>query len=83
MGRRYFVATHEIDKNIYSNGLVIIKLSPFLDTGTIKDESLGSPQWLVDTGAQAKVRVLGVGFTLTYGKDLRTGNNVFYVAAQR
>ena len=44
---------------------------------------LGSRRWLGDTGVQAKVRVFGVGFTFTYGKDLRSGNDVFYVMAYR
>jgi hypothetical protein len=26
--------------------------------------------------------VLGVGFTFTYGKDLRSGNNAFYFTAK-
>jgi hypothetical protein len=34
-------------------------------------------------GAQAKLRVLGVGVTFIYGKDLRTGNNAFYFIAGR
>jgi tetratricopeptide (TPR) repeat protein len=85
LGHDYFLANNEIDKNVYSNGLITLKISPFLDTGKISDGStaLGSPNWLWDTGAQAKLRVLGVGVTFTYGKDLRTGNNAFYFTAGR
>jgi hypothetical protein len=85
LGRNYFLSNTEIDKNIYSNGLITLKLSPFLDSGKITDPTgtLGSPKWLWDTGAQAKVRVLGVGMTFVYGKDLRTGNNAFYFTAGR
>ncbi len=85
LGRRYFLANHEIDKNLYSNGLITAKLSPFLDSGKITDPSgtLGSHQWLWDTGLQAKLRVLGVGVTFVYGKDLRTGNNAYYFTAGR
>jgi len=85
LGRSYFLANHELDKNIYSNGLITLKLSPFLDTGKITDAGgmLGSQHWLWDAGAQAKLRVLGVGATFVYGKDLRTGNNAFYFTAGR
>jgi tetratricopeptide (TPR) repeat protein len=85
LGRRYFLANHEIDKNIYSNGLITVKLSPFVDSGQITDcsNNLGSQKWLWDTGLQAKLRVLGVGVTFVYGKDLRTGNNAYYFTAGR
>ena len=85
LGRRYFLTNSEIDKNIYSNGLITAKLGPFLDTGKITDPSgaLGASRWLWDTGGQAKLRVLGVGLTFIYGKDLRTGNNAFYFTTAR
>jgi len=84
LGTRYFLLNSEIDKNIYGNGLIAIKLGPFLDTGKIEGiANLGSRKWLWDTGAQAKLRVLGVGVTFVYGKDLRTGNNAFYFTAGR
>ena len=85
LGTEYFLASWETDKDLYSTGLFTFKLGPFVDTGTIKDEGtlLGSQKWLVDTGAEAKLRVLGVGVALVYGKDLRTGNNAFYVTLAR
>jgi len=85
LGVRYFLINSEVDKNVYSNGLFSIKLSPFLDTGKITDPiaQLGSRGWLWDTGLQTKLRVLGVGLTFTWGKDLRTGNNAFYFMASR
>ena len=82
LGRNYFLANWELDKKVYSNGLITFKLGPFLDTGRIGDSSpgLGSHKWLWDVGAQAKVRVLGLGVALSYGKDLRSGNDAFYVS---
>ena len=58
-----------------------MQLGPFFDIGKITDPGtqLGSHQWLFDTGAQAKLRVFDVGLVFSYGKDLRTGNNAFYV----
>ena len=82
LGRNYFLSNWEADKNVYRNGIFTVKLGPFLDTGKITDASagLGSHEWLWDLGAQAKVRVFGVGVAFSYGKDLRSGNNAFYVS---
>lgn len=84
LGRTYFLSNWEMDKNVY-DGFLGVKLSPFLDTGKITDPlaGLGSRKWLWDAGVQAKVRVLGVGFMVVYGKDLRSGNNAFYLTAGR
>jgi hypothetical protein len=81
LGRRYFLANWETDKNVYSNGLFTVKLGPFLDTGSIADSSglFGAQRWQWDTGAQCKVRVLGsITVVLIYGRDLRGSRNVFY-----
>lgn len=84
LGRVYFLSNWEIDKNLYSDGLLNVKLSPFLDMGRMRD-SFGSSsgRWMWDTGAQLKLRLLGAGFTFIYGKDLRSGNGAFYVTASR
>jgi len=81
LGRAYFLSNSEIDKKIYSNGLVTVHLGPFVDTGKITDDTpgLGSEKWLWDVGAQVKLRVFGSGIGFSYGKDLRSGNNAFYV----
>lgn len=81
MGRNYFLSNWEFDKKIYSNSFINLKLGPFLDIGKITDSSsgLGSQKWLWDLGVQAKVRVLGQRVAFSYGKDLRSGNNAFYV----
>jgi tetratricopeptide (TPR) repeat protein len=86
LGRRYFLANWEQDKNVYANGIFSIKLGPFLDTGAIADSSglFGSRQWLWDTGAQCKVQVFGsVTIVFSYGRDLRGGRNVFYGTVMR
>ena len=84
LGRNYFLSNWEADKSVYHNGIFGVKLGPFLDTGKITDSSpgLGSHKWLWDLGAQAKVRVFGIGVAFSYGKDLRSGNNAFYVSMQ-
>jgi tetratricopeptide (TPR) repeat protein len=83
LGRTYFLSNNEIDKNLYANGLITVKISPFLDSGKITGDHFGSQKWLWDTGAQAKLRVLGVGVAFIYGKDLRTGNNAYYFTTGR
>ena len=84
LGRTYFLANTEVNKNLYSNGLISFRLAPFLDSGKITGPAgLGSDRWLWDTGMQLKLRILGVGFTFIYGKDLRTGNNAYYLTAAR
>ena len=85
MGRDYILSNWELDKNVYDNGLMRFKLGPFLDSGKITDSAtgLGSQNWLWDLGAQAKVQALGVGIVFSYGKDLRSGNNAFYLRFTR
>lgn len=81
LGRRYFLANWEVDKNVYGNGLVSVKLGPFLDNGAIADSSgsFGSRGWLWDSGLQCKVRILGgVTVVLSYGRNLEGGKGVFY-----
>jgi tetratricopeptide (TPR) repeat protein len=85
LGRNYFIASWETDKKLYGNGIVALKMGPFLDTGKITDPSstLGSHKWLWDAGAQTKLRVFGTGVVFSYGKDLRSGNNAFYLTMLR
>jgi hypothetical protein len=81
LGREYLLENWELNKDLYGNGLLHLRLSPFVDIGKITDPgtSLGSHQWLFDIGAQAKLRIFGSGLVFSYGKDLRTGNNAFYL----
>ena len=85
LGRSYFLSNWEADKNVYRNGLLNLKLGPFVDTGKATDSlaGLGSHKWLWDTGGQVKVRMLGFGVVLSYGKDLRSGNNAWWVSMLR
>ncbi len=80
LGRDYLLDNWEIDKNLYSNGIIAVEAGPILDIGAIRDPgtALGSHQWLFDTGVQAKLRVFGEGVALSWGRDLRTGNNAWY-----
>jgi tetratricopeptide (TPR) repeat protein len=85
LGRDYFVSNFEVDKNVYQLQMVRLILSPFVDTGAIRDDlaGLGSHKWLTDVGASLKLKALGFGVALSYGKDLRSGNNAFYATLLR
>ena len=85
MGRNYILSNWELNKNVYSNGLMGVKLGPFVDTGKITDSTpgLAAPKWLWDTGVQAKVHVLGIGVTVSYGRDLRSGTGAIYATVGR
>lgn len=80
MGRDYLLENWETNKNLYSNGIVTVQTGPLLDIGAISDPGtlLGSREWLFDTGIQLKLKVLGEGVALSWGRDLRNGNNAFY-----
>lgn len=82
LGRDYLLENWELNKNLYGNGIVKLQLGPLFDIGNITDPGtqLGSHMWLFDAGAQAKLRVFGAGLVFSYGKDLRTGNNAFYLS---
>ncbi|HLH08610.1 MAG TPA: tetratricopeptide repeat protein [Terriglobales bacterium] len=85
LGRSYFLSNWEMDKNLYDNGLLGLKLGPFVDTGKMMDTTttFATSKWMWDTGAQTKISVLGVGMVFSYGKDLRTGNNAFYAQMEK
>ncbi len=86
LGRNYLLVNAETDKIVYRNGIFTVKAGPFLDTGKTYDPSgyFGSPKWLWDTGAQAKIRVPGgVQIVLGYGKDLRSGRNSFFTTVTK
>lgn len=81
LGSEFLLQNWQLDKNLYANGLAKISLGPLLDIGKISDPgtALGSQQWMFDTGAALKLRVLGMGIVFSYGRDLRNGNDAFYV----
>jgi hypothetical protein len=86
LGRDYLLSNWEINKNLYANAWFKLRLAPFLDTGRAYDnaDGFGSRQWLWDTGASVKLRLLGgVCLVFTYGKDLQTGRNTFYFTTTR
>src|SRR5262249_50656806 len=84
LGANYFLSNSEISKIAYSNGLFSFKVGPFVDVAKIMNSTYAyeGNKWLCDAGLQLRLSALGVGFTFSYGKDLRSGNNLFYLSAR-
>ena len=86
LGRDYVLSNTEIDKLLDNEPWVRLQLGPFLDTGNIWDGSayFGAHGWMTDTGVQATITAPGrFAFILGYGRDLRSGGNVFYTTVTR
>jgi tetratricopeptide (TPR) repeat protein len=84
LGTGYFLANSDLYRRVYSNGLLGVQVGPLLDIGRMSapTSGLSTTQWLFDTGIEAKLTVLGTNVVLTWGRDLRTGNNAFFGTAQ-
>jgi tetratricopeptide (TPR) repeat protein len=80
IGDRYFLSNTDFYRSFWGNGLISVGAGPLLDVARVAapTNGLAPKQWLFDVGAQVKLTVLGTGVVLTYGRDLRTGNNAFY-----
>ncbi len=80
LASRYFLSNTDFYRSLWGNGLVSVKAGPLLDIARVAapTSGLAKQEWLFDAGAEVKLSVLGTGIVLTYGRDLRTGNNAFY-----
>jgi len=80
IGDRYLLSNTDFYRSVWGNGLISVGAGPLLDVARVAapTNGLAPKQWLFDVGAQVKLTVLGTGVVLTYGRDLRTGNNAFY-----
>jgi tetratricopeptide (TPR) repeat protein len=83
LGYDYFLSNASLLRSVYSNGLLGIKAGPLFDIGRMGAPTggLSTTQWIFDAGAEVRFTVLGTSVVMTYGRDLRTGNNAFYGAA--
>jgi hypothetical protein len=86
LGQDYLLWNWEIDKRIYQFPFLDLRLGPAVDTGRIydKDHNFGSGVWLTDLSILFKARFRhNVAIIFSYGKDLQTGRNGFYVTTSR
>lgn len=76
----YVLSNSDFLRRLYENGLFAIKAGPLLDIAKASAPTsvLAPRQWLFDAGMEVKLTVLGTSVVLTYGRDLRSGNNAFY-----
>jgi tetratricopeptide (TPR) repeat protein len=83
LANSFFLSNSDFFRRIYGNGLISIKAGPLLDIARANAPASGlaTGEWFFDTGVQAKLTVLGTSVVLTWGHDLRSGNNAFYGAA--
>lgn len=85
MGDRYFLANNSMYRRVYDNGLVGVQVGPLLDLGRMRTTTSGlaPKEWLVSTGAEARLTVLGTSVLFTYGRDLRVGTNAFFATVAK
>jgi hypothetical protein len=83
VGDAYLVSNTDFLRQFYSNGLITIDIGPLVDVGKMAAPTAGlsAGQWLVDAGAEARVRVFHTSVVLSYGRDLRTGADALFGAA--
>lgn len=84
LGTSYLLTNSDLYRRIYSNGLIDIQAGPLFDIGRMGAPSSGlaSNRWMFDTGLEARITVLGTRVLLTWGYDLRTGNNAWFGTAR-
>lgn len=86
LGTDYVLFANDLKKTVYRNALFSWSAGPLFDIGSISDPTgkFGSKGWLYDTGVESQWRFLGgLTFVLTYGYDIKNGNNVVYTAIRR
>jgi hypothetical protein len=86
LGRSFALSNLEFDRGLFRGRLVRAWVGPFLDGGQTWDPSplLGTQRWQWDSGAQLKLLLIQeLHVTLTWGRDLRAGSNVFFVGLRR
>jgi hypothetical protein len=81
VGDRYWLSSTDLIRRIVRFSLADIHAGPFFDAGAIRDSRgrFGDPRTQFAAGIQLELRVLGAfGIRLLYGRDLRTGQDLFF-----
>lgn len=84
MGTRYLLVNSDLYRRLFSNGLIDVQAGPLFDIGRMGAPTSGLTvnQWIFDAGIEARVKVLGTRVILSWGHDLRTGQNAIFSTAQ-
>lgn len=81
VGDRFWLSSTGITRRIVRFSLLDIHTGPFFDTGTVSDRrsEFGSHGVQFAAGLQLELRILGAfGVNLLYGRNLRTGQDLFF-----
>ena len=72
----FVVTNSDFQKTVFNAGWFQLSAGPFLDTG----KSSISQNWLVDTGVETRLRILGAfGISVSYGKSPSDGHHAVFV----
>jgi hypothetical protein len=70
--RSFVLANVDVLKEVYDWSLFDLSVGPFVDAAH-------ASRWLVDTGMQVRLGVLGAfSASLSFGRNLRTGENIWF-----
>jgi hypothetical protein len=86
LGTNYALGQTEIQRTLFHAPFVTINAGPFFDEGRISGPppAFGSQGWLSATGIQTRIKTVDrLTVSLVYGRDLRSGQGVFYTAVTR
>lgn len=81
VGDRFWLASSDVTRRLARISFLDLHAGPFFDAGTVSDRrsEFGSQRMQLAAGVQLELRVLGIfGVKLLYGRDLRTGNDLFF-----
>ena len=81
LGDRYWLSSTDLTRRVAHYSLADIHAGPFFDAGVIRDShgQFGDPRAQLAAGVQLELRLFGAfGIRLLYGRDLRTGQDIFF-----
>lgn len=81
VGDRFWLSSTELTRQVARFTLAEIHAGPFFDVGVIRDsrDRFGDPRTQLAAGIQVELRLFGAfGVKLLYGRDLRTGQDLFF-----
>lgn len=81
IGDRFWLSSTDLTRRLARFTLAEIHAGPFFDAGVIRDSRgrFGDPRTQLAAGVQLELRLFGAfGVRLLYGRDLRTGQDLFF-----
>ncbi|MDA1236466.1 MAG: BamA/TamA family outer membrane protein, partial [Acidobacteria bacterium] len=81
VGDRYWLSSTDLTRRVAHFSLAEIRAGPFFDAGVVRDSrgEFGDPRTQLAAGVQLELRLFGAfGIRLLYGRDLQTGQDLFF-----